>query len=236
MLKETFFLDGISAESVGIRLQNEITFSAPIPKVQKESVLGRNGDVIFESGTYENRTAKADCFCLEHNVQSVLNDVNSFLFRKNGYRRLETKSDPEHFWLARINNGAQIAQRVNLLAPFTIQFDCKPQKFLKSGEKPVAFTESSSLFNRTWNVAKPLIAVYGYGDGLLQINETVVKLFNMNGLVFLDCENQNAYNDDGNQNKNIYATVFPVLKGGENKIYFDGNIGKIDVYPRWWDL
>lgn len=236
MLKDTFFLDGISAESVGIRLQREVAFSAPVPNVQKENVLGRNGDVLFEAGTYANRTASAECFCLQGNVHKALNAVNTFLFSKNGYRRLEVSSDPEHYWMARVKNGAQIAQRSNLLAPFTIEFDCKPQKFLKSGENPIAFMKPSSLFNRTWNVAKPLIAVYGYGDGLLQINETVVKLFNMNGLVFLDCENQNAYNDDGNQNKNIYAPVFPVLKGGENKIYFDGNIGKIDVYPRWWDL
>jgi phage-related protein len=236
MVKDTFYLDGMSAEKVGIRLQNEIDFSAPIPNIQKEAVLGRNGDVLFESGTYANRTATAECFCLQKNVSKALNAVNTFLFKHNGYRRLEIESDPEHFWLARINNGAAILQRMNIIAPFTIQFDCKPQKFLKSGENPVTITDSTVIVNETWNTAKPLIAVHGYGEGFFQIGEIPVKVLNNEGVIWLDCENQNAYNDYGNQNNNVYAPEFPVLKGGENHIYIEGGISKIDIYPRWWDL
>lgn len=236
MLKETFFLDGISAESVGIRLQREVAFSAPVPNAQKENVLGRNGDVLFEAGTYANRTASAECFCLQKNVHKALNAVNTFLFAKNGYRRLEISSDPEHYWMARVKNGAQISQRLNLLAPFTIDFDCKPQKFLKNGELPLSFTEPTSIINQTWNISKPLIVVHGFGEGLLQVNDTVVNLHEIGGSVILDCENQNAYNDNGNQNENIYAPIFPVLVGGKNQIYFEGGVAKIDVYPRWWDL
>lgn len=236
MLNDTFYIDGVNARDLGIYLQREIEFSAPIPNVEKQSVIGRNGDILFESGTYANRTATAICFCLDKDVQNSLNEVNTFLFKKNGYRRLEIQSDPDHFWLARIKNGAQITQRANLLAPFSIVFDCKPQKFLRSGEELFSFSHESTLFNKTWNIAKPLIVVHGYGEGNLQIGDIYVRLDKINGSVILDCESQNAYNGDGNQNENIYAPEFPILKGGLNNIYFDGDISKIDIYPRWWDL
>lgn len=236
MLEETFYLDGVSALSAGIRLQKNLDFSEPIPIFEREHIPGRNGDLIFETDSYKNRTAVASCFALQKNVAKALNSANKFLMGKTGYRKLESSDDPDHFWMARVANGAKIAQKLRILAPFDIQFDCKPQRFVKSGNDANEFSREGVLYNFFGFTAKPLIVVYGNGAGELTVGEKTVAIHEMQELLYIDSETQNAYNDSGNQNMNIETPEFPVLTYGENNISFSGGIEKLVIFPRWWEL
>ena len=236
MLNETFYLDGIDARSAGIQLQAPIEFSEAVPVVEAQTIPGRNGDLIWESGSYENRGASASCFCLQKYVEKVVNSAGRFLMGKKGYRRLETSDDPDHYWLARVENSPQIAMRLHTLAPFEIGFDCKPQRFVKVGENSVVFTANGSLFNQYGQVALPFITLYGQGAGSLTIGDCVVEVKALNGTLYLDSDTQNAYNDSGNQNLNINAPVFPVLSDGEIPVAFSGGIERVEIIPRWWEL
>ena len=155
---------------------------------------------------------------------------------KKGYRRLETSDDPYHYWMARVENSPQIAMRLRTLSPFDVSFDCKPQRFVKSGENTVVFTENGSLFNQYGQVALPFITLYGQGEGQLTIGDCVVEVKTLDGTLYLDSDTQNAYNDEGNQNLNINAPVFPVLDDGEIPIAFSGGIERVEIIPRWWEL
>ena len=236
MLNETFYLDGIDARSAGIHLQAPIEFSEAVPVVEAQTIPGRNGDLIWETGSYENRSGSAPCFCLQKDVEKAISSAGRFLMGKKGYRRLETSDDPDHYWLARVENSPQIAMRLRTLAPFEIGFDCKPQRFVKAGENPVVFNASGSLFNQYGKVALPFITLYGQGAGRLTIGDCVVDVKALNGTLFLDSDTQNAYNDKGNQNLNINASVFPVLGDGEIPIAFSGGIERVEIIPRWWEL
>ena len=176
MLNETFYLDGIDARSVGIRLQVPIEFSESVPVIKAQTIPGRNGDLIWETGSYENRSGSASCFCLQKDVEKAVSSAGRFLMGKKGYRRLETSDDPDHYWMARVENSPQIAMRLRTLAPFEIGFDCKPQRFVKSGENPIVFTSNGSLFNHYGQVALPFITVYYKGDCSLTVGDCVVKL------------------------------------------------------------
>lgn len=238
MLNETFYLDGIDARSAGICLQRPIEFSEAVPVVEAQTIPGRNGDLIWETGSYENRSGSASCFCLQKDVEKAVSAAGRFLMGKRGYRRLETSDDPDHYWMARVENSPQIAMRLRTLAPFDIGFDCKPQRFLKSGERAVVFTSNSTLFNQYGQTALPLIKVYGV-DVLsnLVINDQRVEFSKDKDIVFLDSETQNAYTNSGqNWNNNISAPNFPVLIDGINTIRFDGGIEKVEIIPRWWEL
>lgn len=237
MLNETFYLDRVDACSAGIRLQNPIEFSEPVPVCEIESIPGRNGDLIFETGAFENRTASASCFAINPcGVEKTIRTINKYLFSKRGYRKLETSDDPEHFWLARVENGARIEQRMRVLAPFELSFDCKPQRFLKSGLRTIIIQENGEINNPYGFPTLPLIAVYGEGFGALAIGERHVAINHMEGVLYLDSETQNAYNNDSYQNSNISATEFPVIESGKNEIYFSGGIERIEIIPRWWEL
>ena len=236
MLNETFYLDGIDARSVGIQLQAPIEFSEAVPVVEAQTIPGRNGDLIWETGSYENRSGSASCFCLQKDVEKAVSAAGRFLMGKKGYRRLETSDDPDHYWMARVENSPKIAQRLRTLAPFEIDFDCKPQRFVKSGENSVVFTKIGSLFNQYGQVALPFITLYGQGAGRLTIGDCVVEVKSLNGTLYLDSDTQNAYNNNGNQNMNINAPIFPVLCDGEIPIAFSGGIERVEIIPRWWEL
>ena len=236
MLNETFYLDGIDARSAGIQLQAPIEFSEAVPIVNAQTISGRNGDLIWETGSYENRGASASCFCLQKDVEKAISSAGRFLMGKKGYRRLETSDDPDHYWMARVENSPQIAMRLRTLAPFEIGFDCKPQRFVKSGENAVVFQQKGSLFNQYGQIALPFITLYGQGVGRLTIGDCVVEVKTLDGTLYLDSDTQNAYNDNGNQNLNINAPVFPVLGDGEIPIAFSGGIERVEIIPRWWEL
>ena len=236
MLNETFYLDGIDARSAGIQLQAPIEFSEAVPVVEAQTIPGRNGDLIWETGSYENRSGSASCFCLQSDVEKAISSAGRFLMGKKGYRRLETSDDPDHYWMARVENSPRIEQRLRTLAPFEIGFDCKPQRFVKSGENPIVFTSGGSLFNQYGQIALPFITLYGQGAGRLTIGDCVVEVKALNGSLYLDSDTQNAYNNNGNQNLNINAPAFPVLGDGEIKVAFSGGIERVEIVPRWWEL
>ena len=129
MLNETFYLDGIDARSAGIQLQAPIEFSEAVPISKAQTIPGRNGDLIWETGSYENRSGSAPCFCLQKDVEKAISSAGRFLMGKKGYRRLETSDDPDHYWMARVENSPQITMRLRTLAPFEISIDCKHQRF-----------------------------------------------------------------------------------------------------------
>jgi len=238
---ETFYLDGIDAQEVGIRLQEPIKFTAAIPDVQSNNVPGRNGTLLTYSGAYGNRKGDVKCFALDEAVISTIDDINDFLFSKFGYRRLECSDDINHFWLAKVNHSARIEQRMRTLAPFELTFDCKPQRFLISGEAPFEYLEPSFIVNPTRFAAKPLIVVYGTGPGVLTVGKTVVEIKELEDQVTLDCEVENAYRQVGegapeNKNKTVYAIPFPELLPGENTVTWTGGITSVRITPRWWTL
>ena len=236
MLNETFYLDGVDAASAGIHLQNPIVFSEAVPNIESKTIPGRNGALIFDTGSYKNRSGSASCFCLQEDVEAAVSSAGRFLMGGHGYRRLETIDDPDHYWMARVKNSPQIEMRLRVLAPFEIEFDCKPQRFLKSGENKTSFTASGSISNQYGQTALPLITLYGNGTGKLTIGSCVVEVKNLDRVLYLDSDTQNAYNDNGNQNMNINAPVFPTLPGGETQIAFSGGIERVEIVPRWWEL
>ena len=236
MHNETFYLDGVDARSVGIKLQSPVEFSDAVPVVDVQSIPGRNGDLVWDTGSYENRSGSASCFCLQKDVEKALSAAGRFLMSSKGYRRLETSDDPDHYWMARVENSPQIAVRLRTLAPFEIGFDCKPQRFVKAGENTIVFTSNGSLFNQYGQIALPFVTLYGQGAGRLTIGDCVVEVKALNGSLYLDSDTQNAYNNNGNQNLNINAPVFPVLGDGEIEVAFIGGIERVEIIPRWWEL
>lgn len=238
MLKDSFYLDGIGSDAFDIKLQREMILSEPVPIVNTQNIPGRNGNIVFETGTYQNRTAIAECYCLQTDVVHNIAKVNKFLFSKNGYRRLELSSDPEHFLLARVKNGAAINQRLGKLNAFKVEFDCKPQRFLKSGETIIRYDVSGKLLiNYTGFVAKPMIRVLGSGSGTVSVGGVTVTINEIVNEMIIDCETMNAYSIDfENLNKNINAPEFPVLNAGGNIIFFNGGVTAVAITPRWWVL
>ena len=116
---------------------------------------------------------------------------------------------------------------------FDLTFNCKPQRFLKSGEDAITFTSGGSVLNETMQTAKPLLRVYG--TGTFSIGGATMTISSANVYTDIDCDLMNAFKGTTNCNGNISGT-FAALAPGDNAITLGSGITKIEITPRWWVL
>lgn len=233
--RDYFVFDGVDSRSLGLRQQGPMEFDGAEPVVTSIEVPGRNGDLHYFDGNYSNIEAEVSCYVLRKDVDKALSAINRWLMMGFGYKRLEVSSEPDYYRMARVAGGPGTEIRVNLLAPFDITFDCKPQKFLKDGEKTITITEATTLQNE-WFPSLPLLKIYGSSSATLTVGDTTIRISSIDSYVTLDCELQDAYKGTANKNSTITAPEFPRLESGENAITWTGGITKIEITPRWWTL
>ncbi len=215
---------------------------APVRKLQTVEVPGRNGALHVLQNAFSNYTQPYDCyFHSDLPAPEQAHAVKAWLLASGAYQRLEDTYDPEHFRLAAFTGPLDIENILNKYGRCTVNFDCDPRSFLKSGETALTFTEPGQLMNPTLFEALPLITVYGTTSGTVTVGTATVDIRYITDPIILDCENQNAYSQPGegapeNQNINIKAIPFPTLAPGSNPVSFSGGITKVEIIPRWWEL
>ena len=225
-----------------MRVQHYPKQNAPARRMQTVTVPGRNGALHIQENSFSNYTQKYDCyFHSKLPLPAQAHAVKAWLLSSGAYQRLEDSYDPEHFWLAAFAGPLDIDNRLNRYGVCTVEFDCDPRAFLKSGENMITFTASGTLFNPTAFPAAPLIYVYGQGSGTVTVGTVTVEILSITDQLILDCELQNAYSQSAgdapvNKNSTVNAVPFPELAPGENVIAFAGGITKVEIIPRWWEL
>lgn len=251
MTNYTITFGGVSSVNVGITLLDSLKLSAPAPRAKKYTVPGRNGDVYIYDGSFENRTATVQgCMYHASRVKDSLADLNEWLFSSLGYRRLVTSDDPNHYLMARVTNGAEINAKAMKVAPFTIKFDCKPQRFRTSGDRVyTAYANGLTFGNSTAFPSKPFLEIAFDPSksitGNVYFNDIPLSLdfqqvANYTTLYF-DTETQTAYVMTSG---NVAVMYEGVVEGGENislvpgtnEIDIDGGVTSVKITPRWWDL
>lgn len=200
---------------------------------EKTSVAGRNGDLTYSNHRYENLSVEVPCFIRSDYVRRYA-ALMEFLTSEDGYKRLEFESEADFYREAVLDDSDTPETGAwSKSATFTLTFDCKPQRWLKLGEKAVE--KPSSLFNPTLMNAAPLIRVYG--SGTLKVGtETLTIAKHSYEYIDIDCYLQDCYY--GTTNCNSLVTLssgdFPVLTPGKNGFSFTG--GNYKVTPRWWTI
>lgn len=226
---------GRSTNEFGIWISGEGTYGAPERNVQTQEVAGRNGNLLFDMGNFRNITIKYPA-AIKTDMPSRIRDFLNFAGSQVGYQRLEDTYHPYEYRMARFQSKLSIdsAGYMNRSGQFTLEFDCKPQRFLKSGEDPIDFTAAGILYNRTEFEAKPLLRVFGSGAGSVGIGSQTITISAINEYVDIDCEIMDAYKGAVNCNGNVSFTDDIVLKPGNNNIAKSGNITRVRITPRWW--
>lgn len=248
MNKYNLWLDGVSAEDVGIMFLSPLELDAPKPRVKAEPIPGRNGDLHIFDGSFENRGATVEgCLYREDLVKEGFGELNAWLFGSFGYRRLVTDDDPEHFMMARIVNGGDVAAKARKVAPFKLRFDCKPQRFLLSGETAIVISsgEEAEFYSPSAFPAKPLIRIYytvssSASSGNIYINGRTIYVSTLQVAnypsVTYDAEIENTYTVSRSWENVVNGAEGLELVSGLNTVSFDGSITKIEIIPRWWEL
>lgn len=236
MFTDSFIFKNIRAKSKGIELQAPLSISSAYPKVEKQIIPGRNGTLIDHDGTFENRTITARCYLLDMALGSRIDDINAWLFGQGGYHRFEDTQDEKHFMLARASRGIDKYAKMGRINSFYLEFDAKPQRFLKLGEKAIDVTTSKSIYNPTAFPALPLIEIVGSGDITVEIFGSKLSIYGLDGVITYDADTDEAYRGASNLNGKIRTTDTLTIPSGRNAVTVTGNVSSIKITPRWWEI
>lgn len=199
-------------------------------------IPGRNGDIIQDNGCYKNveRTYEVSFDATNEDFATYANAVSAWLHSTTGYARLEDSYEPNYYRMATYQESNIFENLYNQAGTATIVFECKPQRFLKTGDNTIAIQNSLTIMNPTGFEAHPLFKVTGT-SGVLTVNGNSITFASIDDFVMLDCELQDAYKENINKNSTI-SGIFPVLKTGSNTISWTGDISSVTMKPRWWTI
>lgn len=236
-MREIIF-NSISSLSIPVYVSESNILNGAGRSFDSVQVPGKSGDLIVSNGRFNNVTVTYK-FIHPRNISVNSTALKEWLYAKpDTYCRLEDSGDPGHYRMGQISGGAEFETFLMKMGHASIQFNCKPQRFLKSGEKVTTLTASGTITNPTSFDAKPLIRIYG--TGTLQIGSKTVTVNTADEYTDLDCETEEAYKDDAGTNCNGNIEIadydFPILVSGDNGITLGDGITKVEITPRWWTL
>lgn len=247
MVFNSFTFDGVKSTDKGLYITGEAVFNAPERIVSMVEVPGRNGAIAIDEGRFANIevTYPAGCFADDmSDFSAKISDLRNFLSSRYSYKRLTDDYNPDEFRMGLYRSGLEVdAVRYNSAGQFDIVFDCKPQRWLVSGEEPQTFTASGIIENPTIFGARPLLKVVG--DGVLTVGNQTMTLMartDPQSVLLIDCESMESWEEvsGGKVSRNDYVQnageEFPVLSGGENSVILGSGITSVEITPRWWRI
>lgn len=230
--------DGENSLDYGIYISGEGVYDAPRRAVEMVTIPGRNGTLAIDQGRFENIDVKYAAGAFGSTQAEYAGRMRAFrnmLASRHDYVRLEDDYHPDEFRLGLYKSGLEVKTvSMSRAGEFDIIFDCKPQRFLKSGENVYTRTASGSINNPTLFEARPLLVVTGTGN--LTVNGVQIAISATPTTI--DCEAMEAYNGTTSRNSDIVLTPnkFPILKPGNNTITLGSGITKVEITPRWWRI
>ena len=235
-MRNYFTIGTTPSTTYGVYISGQGTFSAPRREYNMIPIPGRNGDLVGNEKRFENLELTYPAF-IYTNFKTNLRNLRNFLLSLVGYQRLTDTYHTDEFRLALFEGPFEPdVEPKNNAGQFELVFNCKPQRFLLSGELTTTLTADGTISNPTLFDSQPLLRVYGTGQ--LGINSDTITISVADTYTDIDCEMMDCYK--GTTNKNSYVSFsgnnFPVLKPGTNNIDLGTGITKVEITPRWWQL
>ena len=233
-----FFKDRYS-DDYGIVIEEPPSYAWPEHAYDHQKVGGKNGDTLLDPSRFENVVKKYKIAAYDGaNFYSVASKVSEWLHRGylDKYVRLEDSYEPDIYMMAVYEESNELENLLAEAGRCEISFNCKPQRFLISGDKRINIAYSGkTIVNPTNYPACPLITFNGAGT--IRVNGVEIVVYDNYNTITFDAESYNAVDYIGrNMNAFIY-TLNPIrLNPGANVITFDGDIYNLSIVPRWWKI
>ena len=162
-----FTFDSVDSKDYGVYIQDGGMFDAPARDVEMVEIPGRNGAYALDKGRFENVTLTYQAFIpqdSETDFATAIQDFRNQLASRKGYCRLEDEFNADEYRLAVFKDGLSIDNVSPKVGTFDVVFDCKPQRFLTSGETAISVNSGDAITNPTLFSASPLLVTNGYGS------------------------------------------------------------------------
>lgn len=169
---EGFIFDGENSRDYGVYVTDVEVFGAPVRNVEMISIPGRNGSFVLDKGSYENIQVTYKCAMgcgSQADFNAGISAFRNMLASRTGYKRLEDEINTSEYRMACFRGGISVPTLNKETAKFDVVFDCKPQRYLKSGETAVSISSGGTISNPTLYDARPLISCIVSDDGYINI-------------------------------------------------------------------
>ena len=236
-MRNTFTLDGVNSSSLGVYISGYGTYNSPAKVYDLRTVPGRNGALVGLERRMENVDLTYHAFICR-DFAANLEALRAFLLSREGYVRLYDSYHPGEFRMALFQGPLDVDVAAAYDAgQFDLVFNCKPQRYLTSGESVTTLTASSgSITNPTRFPSRPLLRVYG--SGKVTIGSTAITISTTDPYTDIDCDAMDASYNGANRNGSISLNTndFPALESGANGITLANGVTKVEVTPRWYTV
>lgn len=167
VMQNSIIFGGIDSADFGIYIGGEGTFNAPKRDVEMISIPGRNGAFALDKGRFENIEVTYSAVNHEPDLATFSAQLEGFrnaICSQKGYQRLTDTFHPDEYRMAAYIDGLEIKPiEYNTAATFDIKFNCKPQRYLTSGEEAIDVDSGDTITNPTRFESSPMLEVEGYG-------------------------------------------------------------------------
>lgn len=228
VMRHSIIFGGVDSADYGIYIGGEGVFNAPKREVEMIEIPGRNGAFALDKGRFENITVEYTAINHEPDLSTFSANLEAFrnaLSAQKGYQRLEDTFHPDEYRMAVFREGLEIEPiEYNTASQFKIKFDCKPQRFLTSGETAVAVSSGDTLTNPTLFESSPLLEVEGYGTIETQSDSVVVNDIRIGTVTLVD---RGVLTDPA-----IYdSSNYNLLNNGDDIVLQEGTALVVGVSP-----
>ena len=227
---------GKSSQDLGIVIEKPPKISRPARKFTTYTIPGRSGDIIEPQDAWSNYTQSYSIWAGGYtygSAQLSMSAISSWLLSPKGYQRLEDNFEPDIYREAYFVGPIEAEDILAQVGKCEIQFSCKPQRYLKLGERKKAYSSGDVIFNPTQFEAKPLITVYGSGSGSVTINGYTLTITGMTDYLNIDCETMDVYRQTSENRNSLVSGQFPVLSPENNTVVYS-NLSSVEITPRYF--
>ena len=230
--------NGTSSQDLHALVQVAPDYEFPEKDYSITHVEGRNGDIVIDTGSWQNVTRTYNLAIDTRTISyaEVASKLVQWLHSASGYARLEDSYEPDFYRMAMYKDSGSITNIYSKAGQIEIQFNCKPQRYLKSGEMVDTFTGNTEYRNPTDFPSKPIIVIHGSGSGTVKIGDYTININRITDGMIVDCELQDTYFENTNCNSQVSIKEYPKIIAGNNNISMSGGVTSIEISPRWWTL
>lgn len=164
---KSLVFDGEDSRNYGVYITGQAVYNAPGRDVEMVEIPGRNGSFALDKGRFQNIEVSypAGIFAdNEADFAEAISDFRNFLCSRNGYVRLTDEYNPNEYRMAIYKSGLEVTPAQLKAGEFEIIFDCKPQRWLTSGETAITVSSGDTVTNPTLFESSPMLEVEGYGN------------------------------------------------------------------------
>lgn len=221
---KSLIFDGNDSRNYGVYITGEAVYNAPERDVEMITIPGRNGAFALDQGRFENITVTypAGIFAdTEADFAQAISDFRNLLCSKKGYYRLTDDYNPNEYRMAIYKSGLEVKPAQLKAGEFNITFECKPQRFLTSGETAISITSGDTVTNPTLFDASPMFEALGAGD--INIGDQTISLIS-SGATIGELVASEAVQTYGNSVSVEFDTTFAnagdTVSFGYERLYF----------------